>query len=94
MDDMNERVRLMVLLPATRRRYEFRMPYDITVEQGARLMSRILAAREPLRYEASDEVDLMLLEGSDVGALINPKDSFRGLVLSGAIVEGSAVMLA
>lgn len=91
---MKDKVRVMVLLPATRGRYEFRMPFDMTVEQGARLVSRILAAREPMRYEASDDVDLMLLEGTGAGELLNPRETFRGLVLAGTLVEGSAVMLA
>ena len=91
---MRDKVLLEVLLPATGRRYEFRMPFDITVEEGARLVSRILSAREPLRYEQSAEVDLMLMDGASAGRLLNPKETFRGLVLGDVLVDGSAVMLA
>lgn len=91
---MRDKVRITVLLPATRERYEFLMPFDITVECGARLASRILALRESNRYEASEEVDLVVLEGDEAGEILNPKDTFRNLVLADRIVDGTAVMLA
>lgn len=91
---MKDKVNIRVLLPATSGRYEFRMPFDITVEQGAQLVSRILATREPARYAASAEADLMYLDGTRVGELANPKETFRGLVLAGDVVEGSEFMLA
>ena len=39
---MKDKVLLNVLLPATGRRYEFRVPYDMTVEDAARMISELL----------------------------------------------------
>ncbi len=91
---MKDKVRIEVLLPATQRTYDFRVPFDITVEQGAQLISRILAARESARYAANNEVDLMFLDGPLSGQIVNPKETFRSLVLSNDVVEGSQMMLA
>ena len=48
---MKDKVLLEVLLPATQVVYEFRIPFDLTVNEASALMSRVLAQREPLRYE-------------------------------------------
>ena len=69
---MKNKVLLNVTLPATQRTYEFRVPLDLTIEEGTRLMSRILATRDQVRYAASDDVDLMLLSGEGTGAILNP----------------------
>lgn len=90
---MKDKLLLGVRLPATLERYKFRMPYDLTVEEGSRLAARLLAAREPARYVASPEVEMMYLEGASAGVIINPKETFRSLVLQGLLVEGSEVML-
>lgn len=90
---MKNKVLLNVTLPATQRSYEFRVPLDLTVEEGARLMSRILAAREQVRYAASEEVDLMLLSGSGEGAILNPKETFKFYVSHGQITDGMPAAL-
>ena len=90
---MKNKVLLNVTLPATQRSYEFRVPLDLTVEEGTRLMSRILAAREQVRYAASDEVDLMLLSGEGTGAILNPKETFKYYVSRGQMTDGSPACL-
>ena len=55
---MKNKVLLNVLLPATQRTYEFRVPLDLSIEEGTRLMSRILATRDQVRYAATDDVDV------------------------------------
>lgn len=90
---MKNKVLLNVNLPATQRSYEFRVPLDLTVEEGARLMSRILATRDQVRYAASDEVDLMLLSGKGTGAILNPKATFKFYVSQGQMMDGSPVAL-
>ena len=90
---MKNKVLLDVKLPATQRSYEFRVPLDMTVEEGARLMSRILATRDQVRYEASDDVDLMLLSGEGTGALLNPKETFKYYVGHGQMTDGTPVCL-
>ena len=64
---MRGKVLLSVRLAALERPFEFRVPLDMTVEQAARLMSQMAAQMEPARYEASDEVDLMLCDGPGAG---------------------------
>ena len=90
---MKDKLLCSIKLPATQEFYEFRMPYDLTVGEGAALAARILAARESTRYEASPDVDLVLLEGPSAGVVINPRETFRNLLLQGTLVEGSALML-
>lgn len=92
---MKDKVLLNVLLPATRETYEFRVPLDMTVETACGLMSKMLAAKEPARYEATGDADLMLcgdVEGS--GGELNPNETFRALVEAGVLVDGSPVALA
>lgn len=93
---MKDKVLLEVLLPATGSVYEFRVPYDLTVETAARLMARVLASREPAQYEASDEVDLMLRAsaGAHEGEELNPNETIRALVAQGMLVDGTPVALA
>ena len=93
---MKDKVLLEVLLPATGDVYEFRVPFDLTVEMAARLMARVLASREPARYEASDEVDLMLCAGAGAheGEELNPNETIRALVNQGVLVDGTPVALA
>lgn len=91
---MRDKVLLSVKLPATGANYEFRVPFDLTVEQSARLMSQVLAHREPARYAASEDVDLMFLDGDALaGNQLNPNETMRALVEQGALVDGSHVAL-
>ena len=90
---LENKMLLVVRLPATLQDYEFLVPLDLTVEEGARLVARLLAAREPARYEMSPDVDLMRLEGDATGAVVNPKETFRSLRLSHELVDGSRLML-
>ena len=93
---MKDKVLLEVLLPATGDVNEFRVPFDLTVEMAARLMARVLASRGPARYEASDEVDLMLRAGAGAheGEELNPNETIRALVNQGVLVDGTPVALA
>lgn len=91
---MADKILLSVKLPATGRSYEFRVPYDLTVEQCARLVSSILDRAEPARYDASWGVDLMLLDGPGAGGQLNPNETIRALVEQGALVNGSHLALA
>lgn len=90
---MKNKVLLNVTLPATQQTYEFRVPLDLSIEEGARLMSRILATRYQVRYAASDEVDLMLLTGEGTGAILNPKETFKFYVSHGQMTDGSPAAL-
>jgi len=90
---MKDKLFLRVKLPATLEFYEFRMPYDMSVEEGVQLTARILAARESTRYEVAADAEFMYLEGASAGVIINPKETFRSLLLQGRLVEGSEVML-
>lgn len=90
---MSDKLLVAVRLPATMEDYEFLIPYDLRVEDAARLTSRMLAAREIARYEASLDVDFMYLTGKDAGTVVNPKETFRNLVLKGDLVNGSGLML-
>ncbi|MBR3157758.1 MAG: hypothetical protein IKF14_01520 [Atopobiaceae bacterium] len=90
---LKDKLLIQIKLPATQEEYEFRVPYDLTVEEGSRLAARILAARESAQYEATDDVDLMHLEGVGMGEILNPKETFRSLLLSERLVEGSRLML-
>ena len=90
---MKNKVLLNVSLPATQRTYEFRVPLDLSIEEGCRLMSRILATRDQVRYAASDDVDLMLLAGEGEGAILNPKETFKFYVSQGQMMDGSPVVL-
>ena len=90
---LKDKLLIQIRLPATQGEYQFRVPYDLTVEEASRLMARILAARESAQYEATDDVDLMHLEGEGMGEILNPKETFRSLLLSEQLVEGSRLML-
>lgn len=92
---MRDKVLLQALLPATQERYEFRVPFDLTVEQAAGLMARILTSREQARFASSDGMDLMLV-GEDVagaGNQLNPNETLRALVEQGVLGDGSEVAL-
>lgn len=91
---MRGKILLSVKLPATGDSYEFRAPLNMTVEAAARLMSQLLAQREPARYEASDEVDLMLCPPSPgAGGQLNPNETLEALAEQGVLVDGSPVAL-
>ena len=90
---MRNKILLNVFLPATQKAYEFRVPLDLTVEEGSRLISRILNARETVRYASSDDVDLMMLEGENAGAVLSPLETFKWYVEHNQIVDGSALAL-
>lgn len=92
---MKDKVLLEVLLPATQVVYEFRIPFDLTVNEASALMSRVLAQREPLRYEITGGVDLMLRgEGVGAGDALNPNETIRALVERGVLSDGCRVALA
>lgn len=92
---MRDKLLLSVLLPATQRTYEFRVPLDLTVEQAASLVSQLLGRREGASYQAAKGVDLMLCDahGPQTGEELNPNETFRALVEQGVLVEGSTVAL-
>lgn len=90
---MRNKVLLNVFLPATQKSYEFRVPLDLSVEEGSRLISRILNARESVRYAASDDVDLMMLDGQNAGAILSPLETFKWYVEHEQIVDGSSLAL-
>ena len=91
---MRNKVLLRVFLPATQKSYEFRVPLDLQVEDGARLISRILSSRDPVRYEASEDVDLMMLDGDEAGAILSPRETFKWYVQHEWLVDGSHLALA
>lgn len=90
---MKDKVRLEVLLPVTRERYEFRVPLDVTVEEGAQLIASIIASREPIRYEASAGAGLMHLEGPGAGIELHPLETFRAIMECGEITDGTRLAL-
>ncbi len=98
---MKDKIMLDVLLPATQRSYEFRVPFDLTVDQAAQLMARILATREPASYEADGNADLMLRRvgpdgrsaGMSDGEMLNPNETFRALAERNVLVDGSPVAI-
>ena len=90
---MKDKVRLEVMLPVTREFHEFRVPLDLTVEEGAQLIASIIASREPTRYEASSGVGLMHLEGPGAGIELHPLETFRVIVECGEITDGSRLAL-
>lgn len=92
---MKDKVLLDVLLPATGKTYEFRVPFDLTVEQASGLMAQIIAQREPARYAAPRGCDLMILaqDSASSGNQLNPNESFRALVEQGVLGDGSSVAL-
>lgn len=90
---MKDKVLLSVLLPATERRYEFRVPLDIAVEDAARMISELLASTERGAYEANPRADLVLLDTASeaAGTMLGPCDRIRALVESGVLVDGASV---
>ncbi len=86
---------LEVQLPATGREYEFRVPYDMSVDQAAGLIADVLARREPARFVAPEGGSDLMLRGNVEGAgnTLNPNESIRALVEQGVLVDGSAVSL-
>jgi hypothetical protein len=87
---VRDKVLLEIVLPATRRTYEFRIPFDLTVDEAAGLVSNILATRESTYYESNGGADLMLLSSGDE---LNPNETFRALVEQGVLVDGTRVAL-
>lgn len=90
---MVEKVLVVIKLPATQMEYEFQLPLDMTVEDCAIIVGRMLMARESALYRVIDGVDLMYLDGSRAGEIVNPKDYIRNLVLDDVLVNGSRLMV-
>lgn len=92
---MRDKVLLEVLLPATGAVYEFRVPYDMTVDEACGLMSGVLARREAAHYEAPPGgCDLMLRGGVEgAGDLLSPNELIRVLVDRGVLSDGVPVAL-
>lgn len=90
---MKDKVLLNVLLPATGRRYEFRVPYDMTVEDAARMISELLASREREVYEANPQADLAIIDPASnvAGDMLSPCDLIRVLVENDVLVDGTLV---
>lgn len=88
---MKDKVLLNVLLPATGRRYEFRVPYDMTVEDAARMISELLASREREVYEANPQADLAIIDPASnaAGDMLSPCDLIRALVENDVLVDGT-----
>lgn len=93
---MNDKVLLNVFLPATQRSYEFRVPYDMTVDESVDLIGNILASREPARYTNNGEADLILMDQGElgVGVTLNPNETLRALVEQQTLFNGSRVIIA
>lgn len=92
---MKDKVLLEVQLPATGIEYEFRVPYDLTVDQASGLIANVLARREPVRFEAPAGGSDLMLRGNVEGAgnTLNPNETIRALVEQGVLVDGSLVSL-
>jgi hypothetical protein len=90
---MRNKVLLNVFLPATQKSYEFRVPLDLSIEEGSRLISRILSSRDAVRYASSEDVDLMMLDGESAGAVLSPLESFKWYVEHNQLVDGSSLAL-
>lgn len=92
---MKDKVMLEVLLPATGREYELRVPYDMSVDQACDLMANVLARREPARFKAPEGGSDLMLRGNVQGAgnTLNPNESVRALVEQGVLEDGSPVAL-
>lgn len=93
---MKDKVLVSVLLPATRRRYEFRVPLDMVVEEAARMVSEILGSRERGSYLPGAAPALVLIDPASgaAGELLNPREIVRNLVEQGTLVDGSSLALA
>lgn len=90
---MRDKVLVRVMLAATQQTYEFRVAFDIQVAQAARLMERMLAKREGLRFSGCLDVGLMLVDGPHAGSLLAGDEMIRALVLSGVLVDGRTLAL-
>lgn len=90
---MRDKILLNVLLPVARRSFEFRVPLDLTVEEGTQLISALVASREPARYESSSDAGLMHLEGPAAGVALHPDESFRAIAENDEITDGSRLAL-
>lgn len=90
---MRNKVLLNVFLPATQKTYEFRVPLDLSVEEGSRLISRILGTRDSVRYVATEDVDLMMLDGRSAGAILSPRETFKWYIEHEQLVDGSYLAL-
>lgn len=90
---MRDEILIRVMLPANRLTYEFLMPLDLTVRQGAQIVSRILAAQERARYRASEECDLMMADGPQPGLLLEWDTTFRELSVADCLVDGALLVL-
>ena len=90
---MRDEILIRVMLPANRLTYEFLMPLDLTVRQGAQIVSRILAAQERARYCSSEECDLMMVDGPHPGLLLEWDTTFRELSVADRLVDGALLVL-
>lgn len=82
-----------VLLPATRRVYEFRLPFSVRVETAADLVARVLASRESAVFSYAGGADLMRRDGEPAGQLLRPNVLVGDLVARGELVDGSPLVL-
>ena len=90
---MNRKVLVSVLLPATQRSYEFRVPLELDMGQVADLMAAILEARERTRYAAPPHAGLMALEGEHVGLPYKDNELVGDLVAQEEIADGQPLAL-
>lgn len=90
---MKDKILLKVLLPANQQTYEFRVPFDLSVAQGAQLMARIVAAQDAARYCAPQECSLMFCEGPSSGELLEEGVVFGFLAASNLLVDGTLLAL-
>ncbi len=90
---MRDKILVEVMLPATQGRYEFYVPVGLTVYQGAQIISRMLEARVRPCYTHSDSCELMLLEGTDAGELLDREATFGCLAAQDRLVPGMKLAL-
>lgn len=91
---MDGRIVVSIMLPATGRRYEFRVPLHVTVGHAVALIADILAVREPDAYENTGEGDVAIVdEGPYHGRFLNPSETFEALCDQGVICDGARLVL-
>lgn len=90
---MKDKVLLDVVLPATQKHYEVRVPYDITVEDAARMISGLLASQAPGIYDEQHDADLIIIDqaSKQVGDILSPREVIRTLVENEVLLDGTTV---
>lgn len=85
---MNDRNKLLVsvMLPATRKTYDFWVPSDMSIRDAGQLIASILETRERDRFSATPGNALM---SGETGNLIDP----RCTVGEAGLVNGSRLVL-